>query len=82
MKSGALFAKWDQVSKTVQKVIIFVEKLGETYLWVDTLYIIQGDVQGMENQLASMSLIYSSAVVTVATAFGRDASAGLPGARP
>jgi len=55
--------------------------MGERYLWVDALCIIQDDSMDKEWQIARMGSIYSSAVFTIVAACGVDADAGLPGVR-
>lgn len=53
--------------------------LGERYLWVDSLCIVQDDKKDKAVQIAAMDLIYSSAVLTVAAASGISADTGLSG---
>ena len=53
--------------------------LGERYLWVDSLCIIQDDEDDKAIQIAAMDQIYSSSVLTIAAASGDNADAGLPG---
>ena len=53
--------------------------LGERYLWVDSLCIVQDDKKDKAVQIAAMDLIYSSAVLTVAAASGISADTGLHG---
>lgn len=52
--------------------------LGERYLWVDSLCIMQ-DTPDKHTQIQQMDLIYQGAVFCIVAAAGRDANAGLPG---
>lgn len=72
----------DQIPQTVLDAIEVVKMLGARYLWVDALCIAQDDDQELRDTLPAMCLIYEAATVTIVAAFGSDANAGLPGARP
>jgi hypothetical protein len=52
--------------------------LGERYLWVDSLCIMQ-DTADKHDQIQQMDRIYQEAVLCIVAAAGRDANAGLPG---
>jgi hypothetical protein len=56
--------------------------IGERYLWVDSLCIVQDDPQEKHGQIANMDAIYGNAILTINAAAGQDANAGLPGVRP
>ena len=69
-----------ELSKTIQDAIVLVRALGERFLWIDAICINQGDEKEKKyRQIAQMGRIYSSALLTVVAAAGRDAAAGLPG---
>ncbi|KAF1996982.1 HET-domain-containing protein [Amniculicola lignicola CBS 123094] len=68
--------------RTVQDAIELVRSLGERYLWVDALCIIQDDQADKDSQIGSMALVYSCAIATIVAAAGDDANAGLPGVQP
>ena len=53
--------------------------LGERYLWVDSLCIIQDNPHDKNAQMSHTDAIYSSAFVTIAAASGSHADAGLAG---
>ncbi|KAK0620808.1 heterokaryon incompatibility protein-domain-containing protein, partial [Immersiella caudata] len=72
----------DQIPQTVLDAIEVVKMLGARYLWVDALCIAQDDNEELKDTLPAMCLIYEAATVTIVAAFGSDANAGLPGARP
>lgn len=65
------------ISRTVRDGINLCRKLGERYLWVDTLCIIQDSSRDKMWQISRMGRIYSSAVLTIVAASGTDADAGL-----
>jgi hypothetical protein len=67
--------------KTISDAITVVRGVGERYLWVDALCIIQDDPVVQKVQLGQMGLIYSLAAFTITAAAGADANAGLPGVR-
>jgi hypothetical protein len=60
----------------------FVQKLGERYLWIDALCIIQDDEPRKARQLAQMDLVYSRACLTLIAATSLDANEGLRGVDP
>lgn len=66
-------------SLTVMDAMHFCRQIGQRYLWVDTLCIIQDDEADRTEQLKSMGLIYDWAQATIVAAAGWAASYGLPG---
>lgn len=83
---GSLDSKIQQLPATIQDAIGFVRDLGETYLWVDSLCIVQDDDDDKQVQLNQMDRIYGSALVTLvcapATLDPVAACGGLPCYRP
>jgi hypothetical protein len=69
------------MSKTVRDAMAFCRLIGERYLWVDTLCIIQDDDKDRGEQMSAMGRIYGSAFATIVAAAGNDANAGLPGVK-
>jgi hypothetical protein len=78
-KDGALSDS--KVPATISDAIELVKGVGERYLWVDALCIVQDDPALQKAQLAQMGLIYSLAAFTIVAASGNNADAGLPGVR-
>lgn len=78
-KDGALSDS--KAPATISDAIELVKGVGEKYLWVDALCIVQDDLALKNAQLAQMGLIYSLAAFTIVAASGSDANAGLPGVR-
>ncbi|KAI9663660.1 MAG: hypothetical protein M1821_007150 [Bathelium mastoideum] len=66
---------------TIKDAISLVRQLGERYLWVDALCIIQ-DAPDKLQHLAVMDQIYGGAVFTITATAGHSADAGLPGVDP
>lgn len=72
----------DILPETIRDAIYFVRLLGESYLWVDSLCIVQDDELQKAVQIANMGNIFSRAYFTIIAAYGNSCHAGLPGARP
>lgn len=65
---------------TIRDAIHLVKALGERYLWVDCLCIIQDlGTDKMDGMLRGMASIYASAEFTIAAAGGPDANYGIRG---
>lgn len=67
---------------TIEDAMTLVAELGERYLWVDSLCIIQDDAFTKHRDIKNMHIIYNRAVATMVALSGGDADAGLPGVRP
>jgi hypothetical protein len=67
------------VPRTIQDSIRLTALLGEKWLWVDSLCIVQDDVESKHTQLEEMASIYANAYVTLIAANGWDANHGLRG---
>lgn len=78
---GGLSNRLEDLPKTIKDAIDLVRKLGELYLWVDSLCIIQNDEEDKANQITAMDIVYGSAILTIAATSGDNADAGLEGAR-
>ncbi|KAH7063775.1 heterokaryon incompatibility protein-domain-containing protein [Paraphoma chrysanthemicola] len=67
------------LTTTVRDAIALTEKLGERYLWVDTLCIIQDSTAIRQQTLQDMGLIYAQAVLTIVAGSSSDANSPLLG---
>lgn len=67
------------LSQTILDAIQVCKELGECYLWVDSLCIVQDDPVNQMRQIDIMDMIYASATVTLVAAAGDHADTGLPG---
>ena len=71
----------DDLPQTISDAIAVVEMLGERYLWVDALCIIQDNEDDLAAHLPLMGYIYEGALMTIIAASSTDANSGLPGVR-
>jgi hypothetical protein len=67
--------------KTIKHAIDLVSEIGERYLWVDSLCIVQDDREMVHNELRHMTGIYAGASFTIVAADGSHADYGLLGFR-
>lgn len=67
----------EQVPRTIRDAASLVRKIGERYLWVDSLCIDQSDTDDKGTLVAEMNSIYGTAEITIVAADGDDADAGL-----
>ena len=77
-KPDALLKHRDRLPTTIQGAIRLCPLLGERYLWVVSLCIMQ-DTPDKHTQIQRMDLIHQSAAICITAAVGSDANAGLPG---
>ncbi|KAI4869647.1 HET-domain-containing protein [Hypoxylon rubiginosum] len=66
------------ISMTIRHAMSFIQKLGERYLWVDTLCIVQDNTQ-KSVEIAKMAAIFANASITIIASDGDDANSGLRG---
>lgn len=76
---GGLEKRWTLLARTIRDAIDLVDKMGERYLWVDSLCLVQNDAADLKLGTAVMDLVYAQSTLTVIAASGHDANAGLPG---
>ncbi|KAI0911697.1 heterokaryon incompatibility protein-domain-containing protein [Ustulina deusta] len=79
-RAGSLSASW--VPNTIADAIQVTKGIGEHYLWIDSLCIIQDSDADKANFIPYMDVIYGRACVTIINASGGSAFSGLPGVRP
>ena len=68
----------DLIPATIIDAMVFTKDIGERYLWVDRICIIQDDFQSKNRVIADMDLVYSQALA-VLIAGAADATTGIPG---
>ena len=78
--SHSLRKKRSEVAQTILDAMDLVKAMGERFLWVDYLCIVQ-DGADEDLQIARMDRVYGAALVTIVAAGGMDADAGLAGVR-
>lgn len=76
-KEHALFGDKFVLPKTITDAIKLCQDIGQTYLWVDCLCIIQDEEEDKLIQMHAMDSVYNSAFLTIVAAAGDDANAGL-----
>jgi hypothetical protein len=74
---GAQGIPWDAVPATFRDAMYVARQLGISYLWIDSVCIVQGDQEEWEREGGTMFHVYQNAHVTLAAAAGRGASAEL-----
>ena len=67
---------------TIGDALTVVSRLGERYLWVDSLCILQDDLASLHSDIRRMDTMYSHAVATIVAPSGVNADSGLPGVQP
>ena len=65
---------WEIVPRTFQDAITVTRRLGVRYLWIDSLCIVQDDIQEWEDQAPEMCAIYGNAFLTLAAARCNDST--------
>ncbi|KAK4960568.1 hypothetical protein LTR10_003464 [Elasticomyces elasticus] len=77
MNPGSLSSQ--PITQTVADTMILLKNMGERYLWVDVLSVIQDDDEVKQAEINRMASIYSNAVATIVALSGETANSGLPG---
>jgi Heterokaryon incompatibility protein (HET) len=68
-----------QLPRTIQDAMRVTQLIGERYLWVDSLCVIQDNPAFKARLINKMNLVYENAYLTIFAAAGPDADSGLPG---
>ncbi|KAF2136560.1 uncharacterized protein K452DRAFT_292284 [Aplosporella prunicola CBS 121167] len=77
-KPGAL-KNQDSIPRTIRDAMCLVRSIGQRYLWVDALCIVQDDPEEKKRLICGMDYVYENAMLTIIAASGGDADAGLSG---
>lgn len=80
-RDGSLLDFEKKIPQVIKDAMQFVRNIGERYLWVDSLCIVQDDESIKHHLISNMGSIYNSAVATIVAASGENAAHGLPGVR-
>ncbi|KAI1330697.1 heterokaryon incompatibility protein-domain-containing protein [Xylariaceae sp. FL0255] len=67
------------IPRIIQGAVFLCQKLGQRYLWVDRLCIVQDDTKSKHDQIRGMDQIYSRARFTIVAALNDKNDLGLPG---
>jgi hypothetical protein len=73
----ALFGEKFLLPKTIMDAIKLCQDIGQKYLWVDCLCILQDEEEDKYSQIGSMDAVYNLAFLTIIAASGDDANTGL-----
>jgi hypothetical protein len=76
-REGALRA--NLLPKTINDALLLTQALGERYLWVDALCIIQDDIVVRRQSIEDMDCIYAQALCTIVAGAGNSANEHLQG---
>ncbi|KAI1170970.1 HET-domain-containing protein [Nemania sp. FL0916] len=76
-QAGALSASW--VPNTIADAIQVTRGLGERYIWIDSICIMQDSDEDKAKVIPCMDFIFGRASVTIINASGDSAFSGLPG---
>ncbi|KAL6914669.1 hypothetical protein FSST1_012429 [Fusarium sambucinum] len=68
-----------QIPRTIVHAIELTKALGEKWLWVDSLCVVQDDEVALGHELKQMHRIYASSFLTIIAKDGHDADHGLRG---
>lgn len=79
---GGLEKASPSLPRVIRDAIHLVRSLGERYLWVDSLCIIQDSARSWELNSRVMDLVYGNAHLTICAADGNGPTAGLKGLHP
>ncbi|KAK8188919.1 heterokaryon incompatibility protein-domain-containing protein [Phyllosticta capitalensis] len=66
-------------ARTITAAMELCKTLGERFIWIDRLCIVQDDASNWEEIASIMDVIFSNSVLTICAAFGNGVKAGLPG---
>ncbi|KAF4456871.1 hypothetical protein F53441_1082 [Fusarium austroafricanum] len=70
------FIPWNELSATFQEAIVICRRLNISYLWIDSLCIIQDNIHDWEEQASQMADIYANSYLTIAATKADDGSKG------
>jgi hypothetical protein len=67
---------WETLPRTFQHAVDMTHRLGLKYIWIDSLCIVQDDIEDWRREGSQMSEIYSGACVTFAATNATDSNKG------
>lgn len=67
------------IPETIRNAMEITKLLGERYLWVDSLCIVQDDLTALNHSLRKMHMIFANSSVCIVAMAGQDANFGLRG---
>jgi hypothetical protein len=82
LKPNGLLAIRDQLPAVIVDAMTLTKDIGERYLWVDSLCIVQDDDETKQRAISKMDIVYENALLVIISAAGANADTGLPGVKP
>ncbi|KDR70006.1 hypothetical protein GALMADRAFT_230334 [Galerina marginata CBS 339.88] len=79
---GALLSLRQEFPRSIKDAIDLVQVMGERYLWIDSLCLIQDEDDDMLDGISHMNLVYQCAIMTIIVAHAVDANTPLSGLHP
>ncbi|KAK0652325.1 heterokaryon incompatibility protein-domain-containing protein [Cercophora newfieldiana] len=76
---GSLESQLNAFPRSIRDAIEVVKMLGERFLWVDSICIVQDDDDDKERQISVMDRVYETASLTLVLAGGDSADSGIGG---
>jgi hypothetical protein len=76
-RKGGLRESHIILPKTIKDAMLVVEMIGERFLWVDSLCIIQDDAAHKKEMISAMGSLYMHSLLTIVAMTGCNADAGL-----
>ena len=80
--ADSLEGGWVDLPAVVRDAITLTERIGERFLWTDSLCIIHDEDEEFRDQISHMDIIYGQAVLTFAVVSGANANDAMPGVLP
>jgi hypothetical protein len=77
LQPNSLLPVWHKLPRTIREAIDLTDRIGERFLWVDSLCIVQDDASLKHHQLQLMAEIYNSATATFIACAGSHANISL-----
>jgi hypothetical protein len=74
---GGLYESEVDLPKTILGAIILVEQIGERFLWVDSICILQDDMAHKKETIPFMGMIYGNALFSIVAMTSHKADHGL-----
>ncbi|KAK4442799.1 heterokaryon incompatibility protein-domain-containing protein [Podospora aff. communis PSN243] len=79
---GSLSDDNENIPLVIRDAMLLVERIGQRYLWVDSICIVQDDDDISRQQVYIMDRIYADAAFVIIVLSAPHADAGIPGVRP
>lgn len=76
---GSLLKYEDQIPRTIKDAMAVVTGIGERYLWVDCLCIVQDNIAQKQPSIDHMAEIYDAAILTIVAATAKNANDPISG---